>query len=412
MLKMSGSLENSATAVQAQNIDSLPEAQIVGIALDSDGTSEVSNFQPLYRLPSYKQQTEFTEYQIKELNDRGFSNGLIKSLSSTKVEFPLRIWIVDNSGSMMKGDGSRLIEDPWNGNIKVERSTRWVEIQDCINYHTEFASLIQAPSTFCLLNTPGPEVGNENQRFGIAVSTNEKKQLDDDVTNAQDIMENGRCWGKTPLTIRILGIQASISRFAPQLNGRRVAIIIATDGLPTESGDYDQKVACNNFVRSLKLLEGYPVWVVIRLCTDNLDVVNFYQGLDDQLELPIDLLDDFISEGKEVYKKNNWLNYTLPLHRCRELGLRHRIFDLIDETPLTKDQLRELCAFLFGVSKREIPDPQVDWSVFTEELGRLLEKEKGHWNPVTKKVTPWIDMQKLEKTYGTDAGAGCQCNIL
>lgn len=405
---MSPGLEDSITAVPAQAAqiaDGVLEAQVVGVA--SEGKK---GFRALYGLPPYKQQTEFTEDQVEALRDQGFPNGLIKSLSSTKVEFPLRIWIVDNSGSMMTGDGSRLIQDPFTRSIRVERSTRWVEIQECIKYHAELAATIQAPTSFVLLNIPGPEVGNENQRFGIGESTNDRKQLEEDVKNAETIMMDGRCWGKTPLTQRILEIQSSITVFGPQLNGRRVAIIIATDGLPTEKGDYDPKVACSNFVSALKSLEGYPVWVVIRLCTDDIDVVEFYQGLDDQLELPIDLLDDFVSEGREVYMRNKWLNYALPLHRCRELGLRHRIFDLIDEAPLTKDQLRDLCAFLFGVDKKNIPDPQVDWSLFTQEIGRLLQKEKDHWNPVTKKMTPWIDMKKLENFYGT--ATNCDCTIL
>uniref|UniRef100_A0A7R9VKZ4 Uncharacterized protein n=1 Tax=Pseudictyota dubia TaxID=2749911 RepID=A0A7R9VKZ4_9STRA len=194
------------------------------------------------------------------------------------------------------------------------------------------------------------------------------------------------------------------------MNGRRVAVIIATDGLPSEKGDFDPKVACDNFVRALKSLEALPVWIVIRLCTNERNVVEFYQDLDDQLELPIELLDDFVSEGREVYRKNKWLNYALPLHRCRELGLRHRVFDLIDEALLSKDQLRDFCAFLFGVDKRDIPDAQINWSAFTEKISRLLEGESEQWNPVQNKLTPWIDMALLEKCYGT--GTSCDCTIL
>ena len=59
-----------------------------------------------------------------------------------------------------------------------------------------------------------------------------------------------------------------------------------------------------DIVESLRMLEGLPVWVVIRLCTDEEDVVDFYNQLDELLELSIDVLDDFIGESEEVFEHN------------------------------------------------------------------------------------------------------------
>merc|ERR1719343_976754 len=56
--------------------------------------------------PSSKQ---LSPIEARELKNQGYTNGLIKSIARSNMEFPLRIWIVDNSGSMMKGDGHRLI---------------------------------------------------------------------------------------------------------------------------------------------------------------------------------------------------------------------------------------------------------------------------------------------------------------
>jgi hypothetical protein len=62
-----------------------------------------------------------------------------------------------------------------------------------------------------------------------------------------------------------------------------VAIVLATDGLPM-SGDHRQSSSAKlEFVQALKSLEGLPVWVVIRLCTDDESVVEFYNDLDSQL---------------------------------------------------------------------------------------------------------------------------------
>jgi len=166
-------------------------------------------------------------------------------------------------------------------------------------------------------------------------------------------------------------------------------------------------VAQQHFVNALRKLEGLPVWVVIRLCTDDDKVVNFYNNLDDQLELSLEVLDDFCGEALEVYEHNPWLNYTLQLHRCREMGFHHRVFDLIDERALTKGEVRDFLQLLLGEDKFDgVPDPSIDWMGFTYEIERLLKQEKKQWNPVSKKATPLIDMKVLDRKYG-DGGCGC-----
>ena len=163
-------------------------------------------------------------------------------------------------------------------------------------------------------------------------------------------------------------------------SGRRVAIVLATDGLPTDergvSGQYQQK----QFVESLRMLEGLPVWVVVRLCTDEDEVVNFYNDLDEQLELSLEVLDDFCGEAAEVYEFNSWLNYALPLHRCREMGYHHRVFDMMDERRLTRSELREFCELLFGADRFDgVPDPDVDWVGFSKHIREMLKQEKRQW---------------------------------
>lgn len=104
--------------------------------------------------------------------------------------------------------------------------------------------------------------------------------------------------------------------------------MIATDGLPTDGQGYGGDDIMTDFITALKTFEGLPVWIVIRLCTDESNITGFYNQLDALLD-NLDVLDDYMSESKEVNCKNPWLNYALPLHRCRELGYHDSTFLLI-----------------------------------------------------------------------------------
>ena len=125
---------------------------------------------------------------------------------------------------------------------------------------------------------------------------------------------------------------------APQLRaaGKKASVIIYTDG---EASDGDVTIA-------LRPLIGLPVWVVIRLCTDDAAVVTYWNNVDDQLELNMDLIDDPVGEGRGVNKLNPWLTYGTPLHRLREFGVTVKEIDMIDEEILSIDQMRNVCAFM------------------------------------------------------------------
>jgi len=342
------------------------------------------------------------DQEISALQSQGYSTGLIQAVERNVLLFPLRVWVVDNSGSMTAGDGHRIVETKKKKDVKLVQCTRWAEIQETVNYHAQMAALLAAPTVFRLLNDPGRIVGP--QQFSIA--ENGIKMVQHELKVARTTMNNATPTGVTPLSDHVMEIRANVMIMRDQLlqNGQKVAIILATDGMPTDQYGVSGYQANCEFEQALRSLAGLPVWVVVRLCTDEELVTNYYNSLDSQLELSLEVLDDFMGEAQEVYAHNKWLNYALPIHRIREMGFHHRIFDLLDERKLTLDEVRDLLIILFGADRLDgLPDHHTDFEGFANRLERIFSQEPKQWNPVTKKMQRWVDLKRLKKAYASSA---------
>lgn len=362
---------------------------------------------PLPVTPSINN-SNLNDNYLSRLREQGFPKGLAQDLYSSSLAFSLRIWIVDNSGSMNIGDGSAFTENE-KGEVEAVSCSRWNEIQETVIYHAKLAALLRAPTIFRILN---PCKGNSPEAFSVADKGDE--MIDSDVSNAIDFMRNTAAVGTTPLTRHVNEIRDIVHNMLPTLTseGKRIAIVLATDGLPSDYNGFSGAKERNEFIESLKSLEGLPIWIVIRLCTGEESIVDFYNNLDTQLEYPIEVLDDFVAEAKEIRSKNIWLNYSLPLHRCREMGYKHRMFDLLDERRLTLDELRQFCFLLFGDDNFEgVPLPSEDWKSFSKSLAILVNKEQKQVCGTTGingkfKRKYLISMNKLRHEY-SDYVKGC-----
>ena len=359
--------------------------------------------------PLSSNETPLCPSTIVTLREQGFTTGLIQSLQSNKLAFAKSIWVVDNSGSMQTHDGKRIVvvdnknhHHPRGEWYKFVECSRWTEMQQTVDYHAQLAALLRAPTTFRLLNDPGRLAGP--QTFSIASDTSlSSSNLDHELAVAQQTMGRAQPGGVTPLVAHLHEIRHEIMVLAAAVRaqGTKIAIVLATDGLPTDAqGNHNAEVR-RQFDEALRQLEGLPVWLVVRLCTDQEDVVEYYNNLDTQLEMSLEVLDDWTSEAKEVCDHHNkWLVYGLPLHRMREMGFYHRIFDLLDERKLFKDELREFFRLLFGNAFDEAPDPEVDWEAFVQLVDDLQSKEPQVFNPITYRLAPWVDIKRLNREYG------------
>jgi len=358
----------------------------------------------------------FSNTQVEFLKSLGFTKGLVEALADNYRAFKKRVWLVDNSGSMKMMDGQQIVFD--DGFCKclfvtsepgqrgrVTKCSRWEELQSCVEYHTEMSGQLQIPTLFRVLNAPDRRNPHIDSSFEIGNEKHEQSHAAFSVSRRVMAIEPQ---GPTPLAMHLRRIRRDLDNIADELesSGQKVVIIIATDGIPTNERGYTGKEITQDFVNALNQVYKYPVWIIFRLCTNNLEVIEYYNGLDRLLERPVEVLNDFMDEAAEVHKCNPWINYATPLHRCREFGFHHRLFDLIDERALSLDEMVDFCALLFGDEMRDAPDPRVQWNAFIDKLKDCMTAEGPQWSPSSKSVKPWINLSTLNYKYGK-SGSGC-----
>jgi hypothetical protein len=101
-------------------------SRIVPVAVPVDPTAPTSDFINGGGGVETADTAPIGSYEMKVLKEQGYTTGLVQSLNTVKDQFPLRIWVVDNSGSMTKTDGHKII--PSNNKkleMKVANCSRW-----------------------------------------------------------------------------------------------------------------------------------------------------------------------------------------------------------------------------------------------------------------------------------------------
>lgn len=171
---------------------------------------------------------------------------------------------------------------------------------------------------------------------------------------------------------------------------QKAVIIIATDG---ESSDGD-------VAKALEPLRNLPVHIVVRLCTDDSKIVDYWNNIDNEIEVDIDVLDDYMGEAAEVRKLNSWLTYGEPLHRLREFGVPMKELDMLDEKSLTGDQVKRLCTIIMDKPMSSIPDPNEDLEAFVAFATEALSEVPTTWCPFSKTQKPWLDLARLRRHFG------------
>jgi hypothetical protein len=64
-----------------------------------------------------------------------------------------------------------------------------------------------------------------------------------------------------------------------------------------------------------------------------------------------------------------------------------------------KDKIHRFCNSYIAGKSRALPHPHDDWDMFINALSKLNNEEMLQYHPVKKKMSPWIDLRKLESMH-------------
>jgi len=280
---------------------------------------------------------------------------LANLLVEEDASIAMRIFLLDNSGSTAHPDGCIMTERP-DGSMMKRRCTRWEEIKQLSLKQAEWNIKLGTPCEFVLLN---PAARGEQLEEGIDFVRTSPDEGDGEaqLANLAKMLNSTSPKGTTPLSDRLRKIYARIAPEARDLArlGQKIVLVIVTDGLPTSGYHHMSGVEPKRelTMELRRIGQDLPVHLVVRLCTDEDDVVDFYNSIDEEVELQLEVIDDLESEAKEIYRNHNrWLVYSPLVHLIREGGTFMKLFDLVDERALTPMEVCLFCQLLL----RQTPD--------------------------------------------------------
>lgn len=330
------------------------------------------------------------------LVELGVPRGLAEQLAEDDLHIGKRIYLLDNSGSMSQNDGHVLL-DVGKGRVELLPSTRWEETCAFAREHARWNLAMGVPCEFMVLNCAGRSHTMRSREGLDFVCLHDARDLQD----LERLLQFNPPRGVTPIAARLADIRSRIQAEAQELaaRGQMIFLTIATDGMPTSSLSgtslpSDRK----NLVTELRrLCSQLPVQLVIRLCTDDASVVKFYDALDDELELPIDVLDDLGGEARQIASRgNDWFVYSPLLHRIREAGTLCKLLDSIDEKRLTKRETRQLVELLSTETAPMSLSSHDDRS-FVREASNLARGSAPVFDILTGQMRPSVDRLKLQR---------------
>eukprot|EP00745_Piridium_sociabile_P005261 TRINITY_DN132013_c0_g1_i1.p1 TRINITY_DN132013_c0_g1~~TRINITY_DN132013_c0_g1_i1.p1 ORF type:complete len:375 (-),score=20.06 TRINITY_DN132013_c0_g1_i1:40-1128(-) len=322
--------------------------------------------------------------RVDNLRNMGFPRGIARIMVRTTQQYTHLIKIFDTSGSMRTVDGR-----VWNPKVcKWVTTTRWIELIDALSFnHRTMESL-----GITDMVSYWPLFGD---RY-ISLPPGQPYFTSSQLGEAIPWLREFNPAHSTPIIETLKSVQSYLDGF-PRV---RPHITIFTDGMDDHCAESITPLA--TILTELK--KNYCADFVVRLITDDDKTVSAYNDLDKSgpETLNMDVLDDLKSEQEEIILAGN--GYVI----CDNIFTELRIacsslpcLDNLDERPLSQNELKQLCAIVYGIPQNELPDPTHDWGSFEKFMVEIIKNESQHAiDPVSGQQKTWIDLKKAREKLG------------
>lgn len=357
---------------------------------------------PLQRQMSVLRDAHSGAVSEERLVQLGLPYEVAKLVAQESKQIARRIFVLDNSGSTATMDGKIL--DDVNGRKSWRRCSRWDEIKHMALNHARWSKEFGVPAEFVLLNTfSGGGALQEGMDFLMVDPT--KDNVEEQVAAVQTLLDNTRPRGPTPVTEMLRRIREQLQPQAMELarNGQQVIVVLVTDGLPSPDG---RRIDHDALIQELRRYSmDLPAHLVVRLCTDDDKVADFYNQVDAEVELQLEIVDDMRGEAQECYQAGNrFVVYSELLQLLREGGTFLKILDLVDERRFEPMEVALFCQLI--VRKPDDPPLPTDPNEFCVELQRQLSKCEDVYDVLYQRWGPPLRFNEVEKAV-LSKGRGC-----
>ena len=342
--------------------------------MDNSGIS-VSNH-PVSSIELNNMDNPYTNIPSDNMDKFGVRKDLLKD-KSTYV-----FYVIDNSTSMEISDGKTFIKQ---GDIvhKINLVTRWDEAVSKTVSIAEYNIKRGICAVYYLLNNKSNERVSDIDYVKIDPNSNDHLSKLEILKNV--ILNHNNIRGATPLD-KITNYFCDKMRENLEITSNNsICYNIITDGEP------NNKIGFENSLK--KFCKNYSVFLVINLCTEDDDIVEYYNDLDKQIGSEVsglDVLDDLESEQKEVINAGNtFLTYSNELHICRMAGCNSIAADLLDEEELPLHYINKLCKEILNVSELPPITNRVEF------INKVAELNYNVYDFYYKKMKPVLNINSL-----------------
>jgi len=206
--------------------------------------------------------------------------------------------------------------------------------------------------------------------------------------------------GVTPIAERLRKIEARVARDGANFvrSGQKVVLVIVTDGAPTSTdSNHSGPAQREELVKELmNFSRRLPVSVVVRLCTEDASIMDFYGRVRDELELQMKVIGDLTREARRIHQVgNNSLVYSPLIHMIREGGAPVQILGLLDERRLDATEIVVVAQLLL----RRSGDPPfpIETQDFVSFLRERLSSAAPVYDAINRRMSPPLRLHEVER---------------